>query len=83
MSKIVITNVNANKKEFSKETKQTFSGVEMVNGVLVRNLDEFETKESLEEYGLNFGINLNRKYPPSLLYLLIYKILNIKNKKMI
>lgn len=62
MSKIVITNVNANKKEFSKETKQTFSGVEMVNGILVRNLDEFETKESLEEYGLNFGINLNRKY---------------------
>lgn len=62
MAKIVITNVNANKKEFSKETKQTFSGVEMVNGVLVRNLDEFETKESLEEYGLNFGIKLNRKY---------------------
>lgn len=62
MSKIVITNVNANKKEFSKETKKTFSGIEMVNGVLVRNLDEFETKESLEEYGLKFGINLNRKY---------------------
>ena len=62
MGKIKIVDVNTKERSIKTEDKLVHVGVDMVNGIVVRDLEEFETKESLEEYGLQFGINLNKKF---------------------
>ena len=58
---ITVTNVNAgtSKREVGKAISK---GVDMVNGVIVRELDSFKSKDELEEYGLKFGIDLDKKF---------------------
>ena len=59
---ITVTNVHNGMKKENNIAGGFGRGVEMVNGVVVRDLNDYDTKDKLEEYGKKFGIDLKKNF---------------------